>query len=950
MRKKYLSALLFGALLFASTGTFTSCKDYDDDINNLQTQIDGVVADIEDLQAQISAGKWIESVTAISGGFTVTFSDGQSFNIVNGQDGAAGAPGQDGAAGAPGTQITIGEDGYWYFDGVKSDYLAVANEEDGKINVPTIQNGVWYIVNEDGELEATEYKANGATYAVAEANGGFTIYAPNEDGTGMVECYFPGAAGSITEMTLGGTTRQPQAATLYSLATWNANGEDGYSQVTNASQIADTDVLVSREKFTFNNNRISEVPNANAWMGNKKLPNNGDWVYSSPTSIDLRIDPVNVPAEDIDFTLTNTLNQNLQPFTFAATPSQTSGTPMNGNQVNSRATTGNGLWTLKMQNVVVSGNSGTWGTINSAESNGYVYAVNADNAFRSKYELTVQRVKPETLTTLSIWGVDATSESSKEYTIGVNERGFENTKDAQNVTFKTGVNYQVNGMGVQSSALYDMYLTADASDVEVYGLTFDQDNHTFRIGKNPDVSTIPANFDLTVYTVANDGTVNKAEIQVQINTEINAPAEYSLIEHNVNTTHNKNYFGIDLATMKAALGGNLNQWIQNVDLRDAAVEMEWSADGSHFSNTIPAGIDINVVSQLLDKNNPNYNPNADDNRNAANFIQVDINNSDVNGLELDHTYYIRATFKTTGGETLNSITVPVEFHAPKLADLFAIRDAYVVDNVINAYFYDTTGRTAVDLTRYFSAYVADAEIKFASGNVGETGHNGDWLFEFSQGIFGGKQQPITTLDFDRTVDSNGTNHYGIINGRGVNGYGEAVTVKVTKGYYNTDETATHGWNYTTSGDDTYNFQIRLLSPVYEGTVTPVSGDAVTINANDFVQGARITEEDIIGRDYANNDFYMFQGNLTTRWRNAQIANVVPGIDDEHYIDNSRWVSVTTQDANGNTVTAQQGYIRIQGRSISNTTTVNLPVSVTDAWGLVLNTEVPVTITVGESAE
>ena len=41
MRKKYLSALLFGALLFASTGTFTSCKDYDDDINGLKEQIDG---------------------------------------------------------------------------------------------------------------------------------------------------------------------------------------------------------------------------------------------------------------------------------------------------------------------------------------------------------------------------------------------------------------------------------------------------------------------------------------------------------------------------------------------------------------------------------------------------------------------------------------------------------------------------------------------------------------------------------------------------------------------------------------------------------------------------------------------------------------------------------------------------------------------------------------------
>ena len=47
MRKKYLSALLFGALLFASTGTFTSCKDYDDDIKNLQEQIDSQKTDLE---------------------------------------------------------------------------------------------------------------------------------------------------------------------------------------------------------------------------------------------------------------------------------------------------------------------------------------------------------------------------------------------------------------------------------------------------------------------------------------------------------------------------------------------------------------------------------------------------------------------------------------------------------------------------------------------------------------------------------------------------------------------------------------------------------------------------------------------------------------------------------------------------------------------------------------
>ena len=79
MRKKYLSALLFGALLFASAGTFTSCKDYDDDISNLQSQIDTNTADIKALQEKINNGMWVTSVTSIDGGFTIAFSDGTSY-------------------------------------------------------------------------------------------------------------------------------------------------------------------------------------------------------------------------------------------------------------------------------------------------------------------------------------------------------------------------------------------------------------------------------------------------------------------------------------------------------------------------------------------------------------------------------------------------------------------------------------------------------------------------------------------------------------------------------------------------------------------------------------------------------------------------------------------------------------------------------------------------------
>ena len=44
MKKKFISTLLLGAFVFASTSMVVSCKDYDDDINGLQSQIDDLSA------------------------------------------------------------------------------------------------------------------------------------------------------------------------------------------------------------------------------------------------------------------------------------------------------------------------------------------------------------------------------------------------------------------------------------------------------------------------------------------------------------------------------------------------------------------------------------------------------------------------------------------------------------------------------------------------------------------------------------------------------------------------------------------------------------------------------------------------------------------------------------------------------------------------------------------
>ena len=98
MKRKYLSALLTGALTVASVSTMTSCKDYDDDINNLQGQIDALSKTLSELQTKINDGSILKSVESDgNGGIKVTVTKNgtdTSYNIKQGEQGAAGKDGK----------------------------------------------------------------------------------------------------------------------------------------------------------------------------------------------------------------------------------------------------------------------------------------------------------------------------------------------------------------------------------------------------------------------------------------------------------------------------------------------------------------------------------------------------------------------------------------------------------------------------------------------------------------------------------------------------------------------------------------------------------------------------------------------------------------------------------------------------------------------------------------
>jgi hypothetical protein len=112
MNKKFLSAILFGALMIGSTGTFTSCKDYDDDIKDLQGQIDANKTAIDKINDLISSGSVITGVDKTDKGVTVTLSNGNKFELTNGTNGNKGEDGK------PGSVVTIGENGNWFIDNV----------------------------------------------------------------------------------------------------------------------------------------------------------------------------------------------------------------------------------------------------------------------------------------------------------------------------------------------------------------------------------------------------------------------------------------------------------------------------------------------------------------------------------------------------------------------------------------------------------------------------------------------------------------------------------------------------------------------------------------------------------------------------------------------------------------------------------------------------------------
>ena len=486
MNKKFLSAILFGALMVTSTGTFVSCKDYDDDIENLQTQIDKNSSAIAELQKLVGQGKWVSSISSIENGFTVTMSDGSSHQI-------KGINGKDGADGKNGTEWTIGEDGFWYVDGEKTENVAVAKDgKDGENGVtapaPYINaDGLWVVYTFDAEkgefvAETTEISAQGTNAYAVKADGVYTLYIADENGE-LQEIALPATCDSfIVELPATG-----KATICVRKAEWNpAKGDKTLAALT--------------EKFP----ELAELKKGDNLTQGGELP-----LMVNPTNVDLSkgytFQLVDVKGNVADIALTNPV----------AGISKDWSINKSGNMSRS-AETEDGLWTLSV--------APAYDKKKYANNYGYAYINNG--------ALIVKNEKGVSSRTAFAYNVYADLE--QELDIKGNQ-GWNDTEAWAFAPYASSVDlfdqFTYNNeewdapisLEGEFEGKYLVELT-NALQIEKYGLSIAEDGRTLNIAEMPeDLTEIPV--ALKVSAVGLNGSTKTKNVHLRVAQTVAANAE-----------------------------------------------------------------------------------------------------------------------------------------------------------------------------------------------------------------------------------------------------------------------------------------------------------------------------------------------------------------------------------------------------------------------------------------
>ena len=332
MNKKFLSAILFGTLMVTSAGTFVSCKDYDDDIDNLQGQIDANKAGIEELKKLIGEGDYVTNVTKDGENIVVSFKNAGDKTIELKDEVGS---------------ICKVENGELYIDGkatgIKISADAPVTEFKPAVKV---EDGKWAVLQADGTYKTTGIPATGVTVSGSQTEGFILTFVNAEGEETVIE--LPTAASRITSLSV-------------------ANGAE---------------TTVKLNKYTFG----ITAENKKAWeKATGKTVTSAKFVVAdnAENKVSVRVNPVDVDATAIEFVAINGKNEVLPNVTFVANEDKNYATEV-------RAAYGNGLYHMTVKQFTLADDKASNALGEAmAVGKGY-YALTANKVYRAEYNMKFQ--------------------------------------------------------------------------------------------------------------------------------------------------------------------------------------------------------------------------------------------------------------------------------------------------------------------------------------------------------------------------------------------------------------------------------------------------------------------------------------------------------------------------------------------------------------------------------
>ena len=891
MNKKFLSVILFSALMVGTAGTFTSCKDYDDDIDQINKELTDIKSSLSALQAKVDAGKYVTNVTKSGDGIVVTWNDNSTSTIetikgdkgdkgdkveitidpttknwkIDGTDTGICAEGKDGGAGTPGAPGAAGKD-------AKS---------------PTIseETGNWVVYAWDSEKQEyvgtdTGVSAKGASaYVVDKGNYYELNVAVDKAGSAYTTVKLPKTPVVITEIEVMGQVVTEDNGKTYQVTDWS-------------------------EPISYNF-VLATKANADKWNkldGAKKLKEGQALSTLSNGNLLVRIAPAALDASEFSFKMVNSK--------LGEAP-MTLGTPTAFNGLLTRAVSGNGLWAMPL-----SANEGEtykkeadYKAKFTVGNKAIAYALQEADGFTTLYNLSFEFNE----------NIDLAAKPIK-----LNDKAIDSATDQDNTKVTPATIGELLTVKFDNPQnVYDAYVEIDEATIVRWGIT-DINGLSFKIGKLADNITTTY-FPITIHYVALDGMVKSTTTNVKPAKSLNGVTTLPSQNIEISATVANNKKDYSLTPMFEDLAGSaLILW--KADVADKAItvyRVESTGDVVEEGLANAVTFDKSALKDITK-------------------LTLNVDAARTTAYKLDKSYYAKIDFKDANGEILNTVKAPFTLSIPALSK-FLVKEnvvfgttstgkAYMnVEDQATPYSADGVSRYAFKhaFNKFDNVYANNSTIKFAidpAQKIGNTVIVGNYakLVEIAATA---TQKPEVAIELIASADGSQKAYHTPIN----------IVIAEAKylGIYPYGETERAA----------NAFKLDVMSPIEQGTVEAASAAGISVVATS--EGvAKLYEKDFKAATYAGIAYKIFKDKFATTGDTEATLYTSPYVSDVTF--ESANTNVFTVEKNGvgakkNGNKVEEGYVEVTPKNAGYDTTEKLNVTVKDIWGYTKKADINVTV-------